>query len=65
VKNDRLCEAQFFIGELALGRGDKDAAVRAFRQAAPACEPGSGFGTIVPAELRRLGALDAAARDRR
>lgn len=58
VRNDRACEAGFFIGELALGRGDKDAAVHALRMAAPMCEPGTGFGTIVTAELRKLGARD-------
>ena len=58
IKNDRVCEADFFIGELALGRGDKNAAMRAFREAATVCQLGSGFGTVVPAELRKLGARD-------
>jgi lipoprotein NlpI len=58
VKDDRVCEADFYIGELALVRGDTAAAVRAFRQAVPVCEPGIGFGTVVTAELRKLGVRD-------
>ena len=53
TKKRQVCDANFFIGELALQRGAKDEAVRLFRLAAAGCEKTGGVANI------ELKALDA------
>jgi lipoprotein NlpI len=53
TKKRQVCDANFFIGELALQRGAKDEAVRLFRLAAAGCEKTGGVANI---ELKALGA---------
>ncbi len=52
TKKRQVCDANFFIGELALQRGAKDDAVRLFRLAAAGCEKTGGVANI---ELKALG----------
>ena len=51
TRKRQVCDANFFIGELALQRGAKDEAVRLFRLAAAGCEETGGVATI---ELKAL-----------
>jgi len=53
TRKRQVCDANFFIGELALQRGAKDEAVRLFRLVAAGCETTGGIANI---ELKALGA---------
>ena len=55
VKQRRLCDANFFIGELALQQGSKDEASRLFRLAATGCSKDRTSGDGANAELKALG----------
>ena len=52
---DRVCEAHFYSGELALSQGNKDEATRLFKAAANACANSLIEFTSAKAELRALG----------
>jgi lipoprotein NlpI len=56
-KEGRLCEANFYIGELALGQGANEEATRRFRRAVTHCPRGVEFieRAAAQAELRALG----------
>jgi len=56
TKKVQICEANFFIGELALQRGSNDEAVRLFRLAAADCGKNTYVSAHANAELRMLGA---------
>ena len=55
-KKEQLCEANFYLGELALQRGTKDEAVRLFGLAAAECRKNVNLWADAQAELRALGA---------
>jgi len=55
VKRLRTCDANFFIGELALQQGTKDEASRLFRLAAATCPAGRTTADATNAELKALG----------
>jgi lipoprotein NlpI len=55
VKKPRVCEAHFYIGELALQQGAKDEAARLFRLAAAGCLTRSTEFFAANAELKVLG----------
>jgi lipoprotein NlpI len=55
VKRRRVCDANFFMGELALQQGTKDEASRLFRTAAASCPKDRTAGNGANAELRALG----------
>jgi tetratricopeptide (TPR) repeat protein len=55
IKSERICEANFYVGTLALQHGRKDEAVRRFRAAAGGCNKGLIEGAAANAELRALG----------
>jgi lipoprotein NlpI len=55
TKNGQLCEANFYTGELALQRGDKDDATRLFKLAAGACLKTFTEWLAANAELKALG----------
>jgi lipoprotein NlpI len=56
TKRGQLCEANFYIGELALQQGDKTEATRLFRLAAAGCPHEFVEGPSANAELEALGA---------
>jgi lipoprotein NlpI len=56
TKRSRVCEANFFIGELALQRASKDEAVHLFRLAAAECGKNTHVWAHANAELKALGA---------
>ena len=56
VKNDHLCEANFYSGELALRSGAKDEAVRLFRLAVASCPHGLDEWDAAKGELTMAGA---------
>jgi tetratricopeptide (TPR) repeat protein len=56
TKRDQLCEANFYIGELALQRGTKEEAVRLFELAAAECRKSANVWADAKAELKALGA---------
>ena len=55
VKRRRVCDANFFIGELALQQGTKEEASRLFRSAATDCPKDRTARTAANAELKALG----------
>jgi lipoprotein NlpI len=55
VKRRRVCDANFFIGELALQQGTKEEAARLFRTAATGCPKDRTSGDGANAELKVLG----------
>jgi tetratricopeptide (TPR) repeat protein len=55
TKNDRVCEVNFYSGELALQRGAKDEATRLFRSAASGCPKRFIEYEGAVAELKALG----------
>jgi lipoprotein NlpI len=57
TKKDQLCEANFYIGELALQQGTNEEATRRFRLAAADCPHRFNFveGAAAYAELKALG----------
>src|SRR5262249_16751916 len=55
-KNEQVCDANFFSGELALQRGAKDEATRLFRRAATGCPKTRDAYDSANAELKALGA---------
>jgi lipoprotein NlpI len=55
TNRDQFCEANFYIGELALQRGTKDEAVRLFGLAAADCRKNTNFWADANAELKALG----------
>jgi tetratricopeptide (TPR) repeat protein len=55
IKKDQLCEANFFTGEIALQRGDKDEAVQLFRFSASNCPKDYVQSDAAVAELKALG----------
>jgi len=52
VKQRRLCDANFFIGELALQQGSKEEASRLFRLAATGCSKDRTSGTAPTPNLK-------------
>jgi lipoprotein NlpI len=56
TKKGKVCEANFYTGELALQHGDKAEAARLFRLAADACPKRFNEYVAANAELKRLGA---------
>ncbi len=56
TKKGRVCEANFYSGELALQQGAKDQATRLIRLAALDCQKGFIEFTAANAELKALGA---------
>jgi lipoprotein NlpI len=56
TKKSQVCEANFFIGELALQHGSKDEAVHLFRLAAAECGKNTHAWAHANAELKALGA---------
>jgi lipoprotein NlpI len=57
TKTAQLCEANFYIGELALQRGDKAEATRVLKLAAASCPHDFVEGPSANAELETLGAI--------
>ena len=57
TKNDQVCEANFYTGELALQRNDKDEVARLFRLAAAECPKTFIEWYPANAELKALGAV--------
>ena len=55
TKKGHVCEANFFIGELALQQENKEEATRLFRLAANDCPKSFYEWPAVSAELRALG----------
>lgn len=55
-KKGRICEANFFSGELALRTGAKDEAIRLFRLAASGCPKDFVEVPAANAELKAAGA---------
>ena len=55
TRKRQVCEANFFIGELALQRDAKDEAVRRFRLAAADCGKNINWSTLIHHELEVLG----------
>jgi lipoprotein NlpI len=55
IKRRRVCDANFFIGELALQQGTKEEAARLFRIAATDCPKDRTAGNGANAELTALG----------
>src|SRR6266700_1986452 len=55
TKQRQVCEANFYGGELALLRGEREEAARLFRLAASDCPRGSTEWSGASAELRALG----------
>jgi lipoprotein NlpI len=55
VKSRRICDANFFIGELALQQGNKEEAVRSFRTAAAGCPKDRTAADGTRGELKALG----------
>jgi lipoprotein NlpI len=55
VKSRRVCDANFFMGELALQQGTKDEASRLFRTAAASCPKDRTAGNGAVGELKALG----------
>jgi lipoprotein NlpI len=55
TKKGRVCEANFYSGELALQHGAKDQATRLFRLAASGCPRGFIEFIAANAELKALG----------
>ena len=57
VRKRRVCEANFFLGELALQQGTKEEASRLFRLAATDCPKGRSAwtGAVGERELKALG----------
>jgi lipoprotein NlpI len=58
TKSGQVCEANFYSGELALRRGDKDDAARLFRVAANDCPRDRVPWFAAKAELKALGVAD-------
>jgi lipoprotein NlpI len=56
IKTDRLCEANFYSGEMALRTGAKNEALRLFKIAARDCPHGKDEWHPAKAEVRALGA---------
>jgi lipoprotein NlpI len=56
IKKDRVCEADFYSGEMALRTGAKDEAARLFKTAARDCPHGLNEWDAAKAEARALGA---------
>jgi len=54
TKQRQVCEANFYGGELALLRGEREEAARLFRLAASDCPRGSTEWSGASAELRAL-----------
>jgi lipoprotein NlpI len=59
TERGQICEANFYIGELALQRSDKDEAAGLFRLAADGCPKGFIEYEGATAELKALGAQPA------
>ncbi len=57
TKTGQLCEANFYIGELALQHGDKAEATRLFKLAAAGCPREFVEGPSANAELEAMGAI--------
>jgi lipoprotein NlpI len=57
TKAGQLCEANFYIGELALQQGDKAEAARLFKLAAAGCPNEFVEGPSANAELEAIGAI--------
>ena len=57
TKTGQLCEANFYIGELALQHGDKAEATRLFKLAAAGCPREFVEGPSANAELEAMGAV--------
>jgi lipoprotein NlpI len=55
TRQRRVCEANFFIGQMALRRSAKDDAVRLFRLVASDCRKNANAWTQANAELKALG----------
>jgi|RhiMethySRZTD1v2_1073278.scaffolds.fasta_scaffold33586_4 tetratricopeptide (TPR) repeat protein len=55
VRSEQVCEANFYIGALALQQRRKDEAIRRFRAAAGGCNKGLIEAAAANAELRALG----------
>jgi len=55
IRTRQVCEASFFIGELALQRDAKDEALRRFRLAAVDCGKNINWSTLIHHELEVLG----------
>jgi lipoprotein NlpI len=56
IKRERVCQANFYMGELALQRGAKDDATHLFRSAARDCSRMLTEGFAASAELHAIGA---------
>jgi lipoprotein NlpI len=56
TKRGQVCEANFYIGEMALQQGNKDEAARLFRRAAADCPREFVEGASARSELAALGA---------
>jgi lipoprotein NlpI len=56
TKLNQVCEVNFYSGELALRRGEKDNAMQLFRQAAADCPKSFIESQGAAAELQVLGA---------
>jgi tetratricopeptide (TPR) repeat protein len=57
IRSARLCDANFYIGVLALQHGRKDEAARRFRAVAGGCNKGMIEWSAANAELRALGVM--------
>jgi lipoprotein NlpI len=57
IKTGQLCEANFYVGELALQQGDKTEATRLFKLAAAGCPNEFVEGPSANAELEAIGAI--------
>jgi lipoprotein NlpI len=55
VKRRQVCEANFFLGEIALQQGTKEEAARLFRLATTDCPKGRSTWTGAANELKALG----------
>jgi lipoprotein NlpI len=54
-QKDQVCDANFYIGEMALRRGATDEATQLFRSAAASCSKNSIEWSSAKAELKALG----------
>lgn len=55
TRKGQVCETNFYVGEAALQRGDKDEAKRLFQRAVAGCPKGFIEATSANAELKALG----------
>jgi lipoprotein NlpI len=62
TKRGQVCEANFYIGELALQQGTKEEATRLFRFAAANCPPEFAEGPAARSELEALDSAQGASR---